>query len=271
MDAWKFPVGTKVWKEFRFGGKLVETRLMWKRSATSWEVGTYIWNDANTSATLNTATKGTVLPSGYEIPTVKDCDKCHHGGSDKILGLEAVAMGLPTAEGATLSSLAQRGLLSHPPRVTTAKLPEDATGKAAAALGYLHVNCGMACHSTRGIGQETNLVLRVRASEVWSASDMGMDPTASDAGAAHTYPYDASQTDAVKAMLNTKPKTGAIAAKFPDQARVTPGAHDQSLVWTLSHRRDFYQMPPLVSHVIDESGAQTLADWIDALSTTTTQ
>jgi hypothetical protein len=38
------------------------------------------------------------------------------------------------------------------------------------------------------------------------------------------------------------------------------------LVWLLSHRRGDYQMPPLVSHQIDEVGTQQLADWIDSLS-----
>jgi hypothetical protein len=81
LDAWKFPVGTKAWKEFRFDGALVETRLLWKRSATTWEAGTYIWDASGKTATLNTsAPKGVLLPSGYEIPTQKDCDKCHHGG-----------------------------------------------------------------------------------------------------------------------------------------------------------------------------------------------
>jgi len=99
LDSWKFPVGTKAWKEFRVDGVLIETRLFWKRSATSWDSGTYIWDAAGRAATLNTsAPKGVVLPNGYEIPTQKDCDKCHHGGSDKLLGVEAVALALPTAK-----------------------------------------------------------------------------------------------------------------------------------------------------------------------------
>src|SRR6476646_5761466 len=44
MDRWKFPAGTKAWKEFRLGGKLVETRLFWKRDDTVWEHATYIWD-----------------------------------------------------------------------------------------------------------------------------------------------------------------------------------------------------------------------------------
>ena len=33
---WNFPVGTKLWKEFAFGGRRVETRFLWKTSATEW-------------------------------------------------------------------------------------------------------------------------------------------------------------------------------------------------------------------------------------------
>ena len=150
LDGWKFPVGTKAWKEFVVDGVRVETRLFSKRSETLWDSGTYIWDETGTHATLNTNPHGIILPSGYEIPTQKDCDKCHHGGSDRLLGIEAVALALPAAEGATLSALVDTGALSNPPTATTIHIPEDATGKAARALGYVHANCGMPCHSTRG-------------------------------------------------------------------------------------------------------------------------
>jgi len=62
------------------------------------------------------------------------------------------------------------------------------------------------------------------------------------------------------------PTTASVAQQFPNTFRVTPSHHDQSLVWLLSHRRGTYQMPPLVSHVIDDTGTQKLSDWIDALA-----
>jgi hypothetical protein len=254
MDVWKFPVGTKAWKEFRFGGKLVETRLFWKRSADTWASGTYVWDAENKAATLDTGTKGVILPTGYEIPTAKDCGKCHHGGADKLLGVEAVALSLPTAMGVTLASLSAKGFLSNPPAQTAANLPEDATGKAAGAFGFLHANCGMPCHSTRGLGEETNLVLRIRAGEILPTA--GGPPSG----------VDARQTDAYLATVSKNPTTASVAQQFPNTFRVTPGHHDQSLVWLLSHRRGTYQMPPLVSHVVDDTGTQKLSDWIDALA-----
>lgn len=253
MDAWKFPVGTRAWKEFRVDGVLIETRLFWKRGETDWASGTYVWDDAGEAA-LNTSKRPILLASGYEVPTAKDCGKCHHGGSDKLLGVEAVALALASAEGATLTRLTADGWLSHPPARTTAVLPEDATGKAGPALGYLHANCGMPCHSTRGLGDETQLVLRLRADEFWPA-DGGTDPP----------PVDATATDTYQATVQQMPTTASVAQHFPDAQRITPGAHDQSLVWLMTHRRDDYAMPPLVSHKIDEVGTKALSDWIDAI------
>ena len=48
---WDFPVGTKLWKEFAFGGRKVETRFLWKTSATEWAFASYAWNAEGTSAT----------------------------------------------------------------------------------------------------------------------------------------------------------------------------------------------------------------------------
>jgi hypothetical protein len=258
MDAWKFPVGTKAWKEFRFDGALVETRLFWKRNETTWESGTYIWDSGGKTAQLNGARKGVILASGYEIPTARDCGKCHHGGSDQLLGIEAVALALPTTEGVTLKRLVTEGRLSHPPSETAIRLPEDSTGKAGLALGYLHANCGMPCHSSRGLGEETQLVLRLRAGEFW--------PSTSPDGGATMLPTPVTMTDIYRATANQESTTASVASAFPNAKRLTPGSHELSLLWLLSHVRGNYQMPPLVSHRVDEVNTQALADWIDALS-----
>jgi hypothetical protein len=273
VDAWRFPVGTKAWKEFRVDGALVETRLLWKRGEGTWESGTYVWDEMGKAATLKTDTKGTILASGYEIPAPRDCDKCHHGGSDKLLGVEAVALALPTAQGMNLASLAAAGFLSHAPDPLHVTLPEDTTGKAAAALGYLHANCGMPCHSDRGLGDETELVLRLRADEFWLAqkSDAGIDggPTSQNDGGHDSgpapVPGSVASTDTYRATVGQRPTTASVIQAYPMALRITPGAHDQSLVWLLSHLRGKYQMPPLVSHRVDELATQQLADWIDAL------
>lgn len=247
MDAWHFPVGTKAWKEFRRNGALVETRLFWKRGEANWFSGTYVWDEQQSQASLNTSRQPLLADDGYEIPTAKDCGKCHHGGSDNLLGVEAVSLALPTAEGVTLASLVDAGELSDPPEQVSVTLPEDATGRAAAALGYLNVNCGIPCHSARGLGEETQLILRMRADQLWPVST----------------PVE--MTDTYKATVGQKPTTASVHQEFPDALRITGGNHEQSLLWLLSHRRGDYQMPPLVSHQVDDAGSRALSDWIDAL------
>ncbi|KAB2856267.1 MAG: hypothetical protein F9K43_27210, partial [Bauldia sp.] len=50
--AWEFPVGTRFWKEFSFGGRKVETRMLWKATRERWVVAAYVWNDDQTDAVL---------------------------------------------------------------------------------------------------------------------------------------------------------------------------------------------------------------------------
>jgi hypothetical protein len=252
MDAWKFPAGTTAFKEFRFDGKLVETRFFWKQADGTWLSGTYIWDAAQSSAPLNTSRQPVLLDTGYEIPTAKDCGKCHHGGADYLLGIEAVALALPTAQGVTLASLAKSNALSHVPAQTSIALPEDSTGKAGWALGYLHANCGMPCHSGRGLGEETALLMRLRADEFWSADGKSVNTPVA-------------MTDTYVATYKKDPTTASVAQAYPGALRITPGAHDKSVVWLLAHNRGKYQMPPLVSHKIDDAAMQKLGDWIDAL------
>jgi hypothetical protein len=252
LDHWVFPVGTKVFKEFRVGDELVETRMLWKQGETNWVTTTYIWDDTGLAATRNTATTGVFRDDGYEIPTDKDCGKCHHGGSDYVLGVEAVALALPTAEGNTLEDFVAQGLLSDPPVDTTVSLPEDTTGHAANSLGFLHANCGMACHSTRGLGDETQLVMRVRADELWDETG-------------HRRTLAVSDTDTWAATVGVAPTTASVAQQYPDALRITPGDHELSVVWQLSNLRGTYQMPPLASHVVDVEDNAELAAWIDDL------
>lgn len=254
MDVWKFPVGTKAWKEFRLDGKLVETRIFYKLEEKTWASGTYVWNAEGTAAQLNTSRQPLLVHDGYEIPTAKDCGKCHHGGADYLLGVEAVALSLAASEGLTLAGLVAMGALSDPPVGTSIQLPEDATQLAGAALGYLHANCGMPCHSTRGLGEETKLIMRLRATEFWTTP--GVVPSRPRVG----------DTDTYLATVGQMPTTKSVSSKFPGAQRITAGSHDQSLVWLLSHTRGDYQMPPLVSHRVDEVGTKALSDWIDALA-----
>ncbi|HXY38575.1 MAG TPA: hypothetical protein VEQ10_02850 [Vicinamibacteria bacterium] len=43
-DAWRFPVGTRFWKEFGFHRRPVETRYL-ENTAGGWRFAAYVWSD----------------------------------------------------------------------------------------------------------------------------------------------------------------------------------------------------------------------------------
>jgi cytochrome c553 len=166
---WEFPVGTRLWKEFSFAGRRVETRLLWKATPREWIGGSYVWTADQTDAML-VADDG--LPAAMEIapgrqhniPSRVDCAACH-GEARQPLGFNPLQLsddrdpnalhGEPLAPGmVTLNTLLDEGRLTGasaslrttPPRIA-ARDPQTR-----AVLGYLSANCG-ACHN--GDGQIT--------------------------------------------------------------------------------------------------------------------
>src|SRR5215212_5200209 len=51
-DAWVFPVGTRLWKEFSFGGRRVETRFIELQPDGQWLYAAYAWSPEGTEAQL---------------------------------------------------------------------------------------------------------------------------------------------------------------------------------------------------------------------------
>jgi hypothetical protein len=254
MDEWTFPLGTKFWKQFVIDGKKIETRYLDKVGPDKWIMATYKWNDSETDAVRldggELLTIGTthVGDSRYEIPSAQQCETCHAGRIDRVLGFEAVNLGLAGAGGLTLEKLASEGALTTPPPATTLAIPDDGSGLAPQALGWLHVNCGVTCHNTspgaacgfRGMN------LRLGVAE--------LGPGAS------VHALAAYQT------------TVNVASSLPaggTYSRIAPGNPDASAIPTLAGRRDMSnpgaQMPPGISHVVDGAGVATLRSWIQQM------
>ena len=254
MDNWVFPVGTKIWKQFVVGGTLVETRLMWKTDATDWTYGVYRWSSDGSTATLLLTTGATnVNGTTYEIPSVEQCPKCHGGRPDAVMGFDLVGLGVASAQGLTLSELVTQGLLTQAPPATTVAIPEDSTQKAAAALGWLHVNCGVSCHNanSNADASQTHLYLKLLADQMYPPEGGPADVSTLD-----------SYTTSVNVMSNLTPN----GMHYP---RILPGNASQSLMPLMDLARDidagFKPMPPLVSHVPDTVDVQAEQDWINAL------
>ncbi len=166
VDAWEFPVGTRLWKEFSYDRR-VETRFMERLADGSWRFATYVWNQEGTDAVL-AAEDGAVLPVSaapggrYVVPSRNDCLACHEGPSVPVLGFSALQLSpdrdplAPHAEPArndhaNLSNLVASGRLRNLPRRYVEQPPRIAAASPTerAALGYLHGNCGH-CHNDAG-------------------------------------------------------------------------------------------------------------------------
>ncbi len=155
-DAWEFPAGTRLWKEFSLG-RPIETRFIERLADGTWRYAAYVWNEEGTDATLapteGVATLATA--NGYSIPSEFDCRACHEGAAVPVLGFSALQLSsdrdplAPHADAGTdidVDGLVARGLIrnlspdSTRPRIQASSPIERAT------LGYLHGNCGH-CHN----------------------------------------------------------------------------------------------------------------------------
>lgn len=253
-DAWNFPVGTRLWKEFSFGGQRVETRYLERQADGQWLYAAYAWSPDGREARLASERgKRGAYPlrdgRSHTIPGIGDCKACHQGGRTEVLGFSALQLSPdrdPDAlhaeprplPGVDLDDILKKGLLTGfpkalretPPRITATTATERA------ALGYLHGNCGH-CHNEQGSLKNIGLFLRhVVGAAVRSA-------IASTIG----HPV-------------KKPAPG----QSPDAAfRVEPGRPDRSvLMQRVASRYPALQMPPLGTELADEEALALLRRWI---------
>jgi hypothetical protein len=248
MNEWTFPPGTKIWKEFVVGGVRLETRLIWKRPSGAWYFTVYRWSpDGSSSTTELTAGELDADGNGYEIPTQSACYDCHNGRLDAVLGFEAVALSTSQASGVTMATLTAGNLLTAPP-TSPLKIPGDAIS--AAALGYLHMNCGVSCHN-RDVGQAgyTNVLMRLDNATL--ASVMTTDTWTTGMGVNANFP--------VVGLTNPKDfapcnPTGSSAYYRMDHRDGVDGAPTGT------------QMPPKITHQVDTDGVAMISAWLDGLS-----
>lgn len=245
---WVFPVGTSFFKEFSVDGRRVETRLFRKAREDRWVRTSYQWAEDEASATRSDGVDlEEVQLSGttYHIPTGRECDQCHEGRQDRILGFEAVSLGLPGAQGVTLAQLVEDELLAPAPELTSLEIGDDGTGSAAPALGWLHVNCGVSCHNDNSNSEAYSTRLRLR-----------LDPNELDGRASNDFP-----------TLATTRGVHGKNLRWQEEVRIIPGDPEASLLYKLVKSRAGKndQMPPIASRVVDEEHREALALWIRAM------
>lgn len=238
MDDWRYPVGTKSWKEFARDGVLLETRLLVKTDS-GWHAMAYLWRPDGTDA--DAVPEGVVDAYGtpHDVPKASACNRCHAGRPDQLLGFSAIQLA-HAGQGATLSGLAAEGRLST---AAPTELPVPGDAVAQAALGGLHVNCGP-CHnpaSERTYDRTQGLDLRLTVDGLASVEDTPAYLTMVHEPLATPYePY-------VNRVVPGQPEASAILDRM-QQVRGSPSA-----------------MPPLGVEELDDQLLDTLRTWVNGL------
>jgi hypothetical protein len=237
-DDWIFPVGTKVWKEFRIGPTLVETRLLWKvrDGQDGWWESAYAWTSDGSDAVATVDGVPNALGTSHDVPSQQDCTKCHANVADVLIGLGAIQLGASDGDG-TLAKLAAAGWFTAAPPKASYDAP--GAGVVKEALGYLHGNCGH-CHNDLGaLERQTPLRLRLRVS---------------DDVAEQTPPY----TTGIGLNMVHHFATDAGVVSIG----IVPGSPETSELWWRMTQRNALAMPPVCTKVVDDTGVVTIHDWI---------
>ena len=260
IDAWQFPVGTRIWKEFAWKGRRVETRFIWRATEDDWVFAAYAWTEDQADAHLAPESGlRNVIEVGagkrHSIPGVADCRTCHVSSRSPVLGVNALQLSddrdplAPHAEplppgAVTLRSLNADGRLD-PPRpdlVTSPPRIREQDPVARAALGYLSTNCG-ACHNSEGPLARLGFDLR------------------------HDLAGNGASPEPARATTVNAPTRFPIPGVSGDSTRIIlPGAPRRSvLLYRMQSRRPSSQMPPLGTRVADQEAIDLLRRWIEGL------
>jgi hypothetical protein len=236
MDEWRFPEGTKVWKQFSLDGVRIETRLLEKRGPgdADWVSLAYVWAEDDSDAMAAPLGAIDARHTDHDVPAANECLACHGGRRSFILGFSAVQLaGGATPEQVDLAALIQQGWLSRPP-ANTPVVPGNPVE--VAALGYLHANCSHCHNQTRPERDGARCFDPESGDDFTLAVDQLAD-------ARSTPTYRTVVGDAVK-----------------------PGDPDGSKLYKLITSRGlFKQMPPLATEQVDDAAAANVRTWIEGL------
>lgn len=254
---WDFPVGTRFWKEFRFEGRPVETRFMWRVSTDRWVFASYAWNEDGSEAVLapengvaNLAPVSSTSTKRHSIPALSDCRACHGDNRAEPLGFNALQLSIdrdPNAPHAepltdpmwTVRSLVAEGRLradDGAPIADDVRITGDETTRV--VLGYLSTNCG-SCH--RAGSDITLLGTSLKHSDVLDG-----EATRTKMFARHTQWQVPGLRDGETRLLD----------------RHTPD--NSALLARMRSRRPSSQMPPIGTVVADARAVDLVRTWIES-------
>jgi uncharacterized repeat protein (TIGR03806 family) len=237
-----FPNGTVLAKEFRHGGKRVETRLFVKHDDGEWGGYAYEWNDAETEATLLPAGKTKKVGSvTWTYPSRSQCMSCHSQAAGRSLGLETPQLARDVVYASTnrispqIDTLEHIGMIANVAAAKSLPAWPDPFGDApieARARAYLSSNCSH-CHRPSGTG-----------------------------GGGLNFRFEASFKD-TKAC-NADPTAGTFG--IAGAKVIAPGSPEKSVLLQRMKSTAAYRMPPLARTTVDDKGTGVVEAWIKGLS-----
>ncbi len=266
-DKWAFPVGTILVKTFSYladlrdpskGETYLETRLLIHESV-GWTPHTYVWNAAQTDATLEEG--GTTIPShfidssgtptdnDYVVPNENDCRTCHGRlGSTNTIGGRTRQLDRDNdyGDGAEnqIDHLAKLGFFDVAPNAEASRVrlvdPLGIAPLSDRARSYLEGNCAH-CHQP--------------GDSPGSLSGLWLDYDSTDPAIAVSATYGVCKVPA-----------SAGGGTCGRQFDVVPGQPGNSVFSCRMQATDAKtKMPPLGRNLVHEEGLAVIEGWIAAL------
>jgi uncharacterized repeat protein (TIGR03806 family) len=261
-DAFEFPVGTVIAKTFAFprdardpskGRRLIETRIL-KREPDGWVGLPYIWNAAQTEATLDVAgdtvdvswvhTDGRPRTDNYIIPNANQCKGCHKAG-ETITPIGPKARHLnrdfaysqgsenQLAHWSRVGALVGTPAPAEAPRLAVWDDPKSGSLDAR-ARAWLEINCAH-CHNPDG-----------------PARNSGLDLLASQ------------RNPTTFGILKTPVAAGLGSGGLSYD--IVPGQPDRSiLAYRIASTHPGVMMPELGKRLVHEEGVALVRQWIAAM------
>jgi len=224
--VYDFPAGTLIAKTFSFGGRKIETRILFHDPATKAWVGLpYVWSADQKDAVLELVPDPVELTRNghkfeYTIPNSNQCKNCHENtGVNKPIGPKS--RHLDAAATLRLTGVADR----QPMPLSTL---DDR------ARAYLDINCAH-CHNPKG-----------------PANTSGLD-------------LSYGQTDPAKlGVCKTPVAAGQGSGTF--RFSIVPGRADESiLTFRMKSTTPKVQMPELGRSLVHDEGVALISEWIASL------
>lgn len=244
--SWTFPDGTALVQTLSKEGtsegprSRLETRILLRQQG-EWEGYSYRWNAEQTDATLvkKEGEDAEIIPGRtWRFPSRSECMACHSRAGNFVLGAAGSQLNrdhdYAGIRDNQLRTLEHIGLFTSalPKAIDRLVDPKDESKDIEVrARTYLHVNCS-GCHVEAGGGN--------------SKMELGI----------------ATPREKMS-LIGARPQHDTFG--LPDAMLIAPGQPDRSVLPKRISLRGRGQMPPLVTHRVDDEAVQLMRTWIAGL------